>query len=342
MNHPQKKRHSTKTPLGHIFQIAYRVTLITSVLVVALFFAYSAFVREPEVAPPATASPDATPATDNPATGDDESLATPTLLQRKKQFHTFLLMGCDDGNGNADTIMVASYDVKNKQVGLVSVPRDTLVDVRRTVKKINGAYGSGGIDEVKTEVSTLLGIPIDHYIQIDISAFQAVVTEVGGIDFYVPQDMYHDDGGGFIIDLKEGQQHLNGRQALELVRFRGYPNADIGRIAVQQQFLSAMAKKLLSFSSVTKVRAFADIFATYVKTDLTAGNLAYFAVEAMSLDTATGLKTATLPGDGLTSYKGIDYYYELFPEETLAIINDCLNPYTTPITADKAHIFQVP
>ncbi|MEG0322221.1 MAG: LCP family protein, partial [Oscillospiraceae bacterium] len=291
---------------------------------------------------PAVASPDTAPATDNPDTAGDESLATPTLLQRKKQFHTFLLMGCDDGNGNADTIMVASYDVKNKQVGLVSVPRDTLVDVRRTVKKINGAYGSGGIDEVKTEVSTLLGIPIDHYIQIDISAFQAVVTEVGGIDFYVPQDMYHDDGGGFIIDLKEGQQHLNGRQALELVRFRGYPNADIGRIAVQQQFLSAMAKKLLSFSSVTKVRAFADIFATYVKTDLTAGNLAYFAVEAMSLDTATGLKTATLPGDGLTSYKGIDYYYELFPEETLAIINDCLNPYTTPITADRAHIFQVP
>ncbi|MEG2959370.1 MAG: hypothetical protein RR828_06505, partial [Oscillospiraceae bacterium] len=59
-------------------------------------------------------------------------------------------------------------------------------------------------------------------------------------------------------------------------------------------------------------------------------------------DAATGLKTATLPGDGLTSYKGIDYYYELFPEETLAIINDCLNPYTTPITADRAHIFQAP
>ena len=342
MNNPHKKKHSTKTPLGHIFQIAYRVTLVTSALVVALFFAYSAFVKEPQVAPPTLASPAVTPATDNPDTGDDESLITPELLQRKQQFHTFLLMGCDDGHGNADTIMVASYDVKNKQAGLVSVPRDTLVDVRRTVKKINGAFGSGGIDEVKTEVSTLMGFPIDHYIQIDLNAFQAVVKAVGGIDFYVPQDMYHDDGGGFIINLKEGQQHLSGHQALELVRFRGYPDADIGRIAVQQQFLSAMAKKLLSFSSVTKIRAFADIFATYVKTDLTAGNLAYFAVEAMSLDTATGLKTATLPGDGLTSYKGIDYYYELFPEETLGIINDCLNPYTTPITADRAHIFQVP
>ncbi|MEG2989556.1 MAG: LCP family protein, partial [Oscillospiraceae bacterium] len=172
MNNPHQKKHSTKTPLGHIFQIAYRVTLVTSALVVALFFTYTAFVKEPEVAPPVAVSPDATPATDNPDTAGDESLTTP---ERKKQFHTFLLMGCDDGHGNADTIMVASYDVKNKQAGLVSIPRDTLVDVRRTVKKINGAFGSGGIDEVKTEVSTLLGIPIDHYIQIDLNAFQAVV-----------------------------------------------------------------------------------------------------------------------------------------------------------------------
>ena len=82
MNNPHKKKHSTKTPLGHIFQIAYRVTLVTSALVVALFFAYSAFVKEPQVAPPTLASPAVTPATDNPDTGDDESLIIPELLSK--------------------------------------------------------------------------------------------------------------------------------------------------------------------------------------------------------------------------------------------------------------------
>ncbi|MEG2420385.1 MAG: LCP family protein [Oscillospiraceae bacterium] len=341
---PQRKEKRPRTAQGALKRgaiIAYRVVVVLAFLVVALYALSKFLVRPPAVEAPVVTQPvlTATP----PPDGDGAPAApTPTPLMRKEDYHTVLLMGCDDGNGNADTIMVASFDVKNKRVGLVSVPRDTLVDVSRTVKKINAAYGLGGIEQVQSEVSALLGFPVDHYVQINVKAFEAVVDAVGGIDFNVPQNMYHNDGAGFVIDLKKGPQHLSGHQALELVRFRGYPNADIGRIEVQQRFLSVMAKKVLSFSSLTKVTAFLDIFAKYVKTDLSVGNLAYFAMEAMELDTAQGVTAATLPGDGLTSYKGIDYYYELFPEETLAILNDCLNPYTTPLTSELTHIFQVP
>ena len=121
----------------------------------------------------------------------------------------------------ANTIMVAAYDTAEQKVGVVSIPRDTLVD--RSFPKINAVYGSGGIEALKETVSDLIGIPIDHYMTVNIRAFKALVDAVGGIDFYVPCDMDYDDstpGQELYIHYKEGMQHLNGQQALEVVRFR--------------------------------------------------------------------------------------------------------------------------
>ena len=212
------------------------------------------------------------------------------------------------------------------------------------MKKINAAYSAGGIEGVLGEVSQLLGYPVDHYIIVDLRAFQALVDAVGGVDFNVPINMNYDDPTQNLhIHLKAGMQHLDGAKALQLVRFRsGYANADIGRINTQQQFLSALAKKVISWGSVSKIDEFVKIFSQYVKTDLTVGNLAYFGYQALDLDLATGVSLNTLPGNGLVSYKGIHYYYELYPEKTLAIINGGLNPYDKEITQETAHIFQVP
>lgn len=344
-----KRRITPGRVILTILKIGYILLFIVAALIVTLYIVFKVAVKPPAVEEPPVIEVPIVRVADDPATpGEDESLPADTepetttiQLVRKEEFHTFLLMGTDDGNGNADTIMVGAYDLKNNKISVVSVPRDTLVDVSRTVKKINGAYGTGGVDQLLDELEDVLGFRPDHYIKVDIQAFVDVVNALGGVSFYVPCDMYHNDGAGFIIDLKEGAQWLDGNHALQLVRYRGYANADLGRIQTQQKFLQQIAKQTLSISSVTKVNQFAQILSKYFKTDLSVTELAYFGTAALKLDFSQDITFATLPGDGDTTYKGITWYYQLYPEECLEIINSTINPYTTDITMDMAHIFQV-
>ncbi len=341
----RQKEKKRSVPLL-ILKVLYWLLFVLSALVLILYFH---FTRPPDTPRPDRVEPTAAVVSDDPQTPEDESQQTPGPdapegRQYKDDCYTFLVMGMDAGNGNTDTIMVVTYDVGNQHVGVVSVPRDTLMNVPRTVKKINAAYGVGGIEEVKSELSEMLGIPLDYYIIINLKGFKALVDTVGGVDFDVPVNMNYDDPiQDLHIHLNKGMQHLNGAQALQLVRFRsGYANADIGRIQTQQKFLAALAKKVLSWDSVTKVSDFVEIFAEHVKTDLTVRELGYFAISALDLDTQTGVAMGTLPGDGTVSYKGIPYYYQLYPQQTLDLLNSLgMSPYTDALTAEDLNIFQV-
>lgn len=346
---PEKQRPSVVVSIG---KVLYWILFVLSAIVVGCYIGLKSWAKPPKPAPPeptqmlVTVQP-----TDNPDTDEDESQGDPTTVPvvsaktRKEDCYTFLVMGMDDGNGNTDTIMAVTFDVKGKHVSVVSIPRDTLVDVPRTVKKINAAYSAGGIEEVQKEVSAILGFPVDHYVTVNLRGFKALVDAVGGVDFEVPINMNYDDPTQDLhIHLNKGMQHLDGAKALQLVRFRsGYANADIGRIETQQKFLKALAKKLISWNSVGKINEFVDIFAKNVKTDLSVGNLAYFGLAALDLDLSSGIEMNTLHGDGLVTYKGIPYYYELYPQEVLDIINQSgLNPYTEDLTLEDTNIFQVP
>ena len=341
----RKRRARSRRIVRAILKLLYFLLFAVCAVIVALYIVFKVAVKAPAVEQTSEVTVAVQPS-DDPDTAEDESdadaVVTTVQLERKEEFYTFLLMGSDDGNGNADTIMVGAFDVKNGKISVVSVPRDTLVDVSRTVKKINGAYGAGGVEQLLDELEGVLGFRPDHYIKVDIQGFKDVVNLLGGVSFYVPCDMYHDDGAGFIINLKEGTQWLNGDQALQLVRYRGYANADLGRIQTQQKFLQQLAKQVLSVSSVTKINQYAQILEDYFDTDLSATELAYFGVAALGLDFSSDVSFATLPGDGSVSYKGIDWYYELYPEECLEIINDMVNPYTTDITLEMTDIFQAP
>lgn len=311
----------------------YNVLVVLSAIIVASYLAYRFFVRPPAMQPP-----------DIPDSGQtDVSGQEQEGPERRQQVWTFLLMGTDDGNGNADTLMVATYDVKQQKVGVVSVPRDTIVEREWSrYPKINGAY-SKGISRVKEEVSWLLGIPIDYYIKVDIKAFVALVDEVNGVDFDVPVDMDYDDPWqNLSIHYKKGMQHLTGQQALEVVRFRhnndmsGY--SDVGRTQTQQALLTAVAKKVLSWNNVDNIDNFVRIFAEYVDTDLKVKDMLYFASQALYLDLSAGISTKTLEGRGDATYRGYTWCYELDKDKTLADINAMLNPYTTPVTDEMAHI----
>lgn len=348
---PVKRRRITPKRVAlTVLKILYIILFAISALIVLGFLVFKLTVQPPDVGPGVVDVPIVNPSkapvqSDDPNTPNtDESQITPepmvTQMVRKEEFHTFLLIGTDDGNGNADTIMVGAYDVKNNKISVLSVPRDTLVDVSRTVKKINSSYGMGGIDQVLDELQPILGFRPDHYIKVDIRAFVEVVDILGGVSFYVPEDMYHEDIG-FIIDLKKGTQWLDGQKALQLVRYRGYQNADLGRIQTQQRFLQQISKQVLSWSTVTKVNEFAQVLSKYFDTDLSVTELAYFGTCALTLDFNTDVVFATLPGHGDQSYKGINWYYELYPDEALSLINATVNPYTTPISSGMVNMFTV-
>lgn len=321
-----------QNPLIRFVKSLYWIAVVLSALIVAAFLLWKLFV-------PAPKAPEIPGQEDVSVMGDLQQGP-----KRRDLCYTFLLMGTDDGNGNADTLMAATYDVANQRVGVVSIPRDTIVD--RTwsrYPKINGAYSGGNVDRVRQEVSHLLGIPIDFYVKVNIKAFVELVDEVGGVDFNVPVDMDYDDPWqNLSIHYKKGMQHLTGQQALEVVRFRhnndlsGY--SDTGRTRTQQQMIQAVAQKVLSWGSVAKIKPFLDICMEHVDTDLTAAELLYFAGQALYLDVGSDVATTTLTGRTDATHNGYKWCVELDKEQTLQDINDLLNPYTTPVTDEMAHI----
>ncbi|MBQ1620209.1 MAG: LCP family protein [Oscillospiraceae bacterium] len=291
---------------------------------------------EPDQAPPAVEDAAAQQAPEQ----DDQAVPTTNGRARKQYCYTILLSGLDNDNGGSDTNILMRFDAVHKSINLVSLPRDTLLNHTWRSNKLNFAYASGGTELLRKEISNLLGIPVDFHVTVDLKGFISLVDQIGGVDFDVPVNMDYDDPYQDLhIHYAKGMRHLNGQQAMEVVRWRknndgtGYATADIGRIGTQQAFLTQVARQLLS---VKNVPAMAEVFLKYVKTDLKLGNLVWLGNEALDIG-MEGVSFYTLPGDGSGWYKG-ESVYALDPEATLALVNEALNPYVDPIAMEDMDI----
>lgn len=180
-----------------------------------------------------------------------------------------LLLGIGDpGHDGAllsDTIIVISYDVKTKQVAMISIPRDLYVKVGNGgYAKINYADASGGPTLSEQTVSSVLNLPIDYYARINFTGFKDLVDAVGGVDIDVKKELYDplypgpNDKGVMTIDFKPGLQHMNGTLALEYARSRE-TTSDFDRSLRQQQLLVALKGKLFSSSTVLNLKKLSDI-----------------------------------------------------------------------------------
>ncbi len=308
---------------------------------IALAGLYKCFSKEPELkeeVPAVQADPDSASEPRNGA-----AAAASLSGERKKRFYTILIGGLDDENGGSDTNILAAVDAEGGSINAVSLPRDTLLNVTWSVKKLNNAYHHGGISSTIEQISNLLGIPVDYYITVDLRAFVELVDAIEGVDFDIPVDMDYDDPVQDLhIHFAKGPRHLTGQEALEVVRWRqnndgsGYPTADIGRISTQQEFLKAVAAQTLQLGNWDKIPALAKIFQQNVETDLELSNLVWLGEQALTMGTAN-IHFHTLPGDGAGWYKGGSYYV-LEPEAVLELINASFNPYQRPLTLDDMDI----
>ena len=335
-----KKRSAVKSAFWGLYKFLFCI----SALIVAVYIGARLMVRPPEQAPavqPGQTGGQTVPVVSGASsTGDASEVENP--LVRREKVYNILLAATDKEGFRTDTMMVLSYDIPNQKVGVVSVPRDTLTD-RDSGKNPKLVYGTGGVEQRVADISDMLGIPIDGYVKVNIKGFIALVDYLGGVDFYVPCDMDYDDPyQDLSIHYKEGQYHLSGQQAMEVARFRknndlsGY--SDVGRTQTQQKLLVALAKKVLSWNSLTKINGFVEIFNKYVSTDLELSDMLYFASQAVNLNTASGVETATLEGRGDGVYRGNTYCYELDAEKTVETVNRLLNPFDRDLTLEEMNL----
>ena len=148
----------------------------------ALLGLYKCFSKEPEPKPEPVGGTLPAGKADALEPGDSVPVKNPAS-ERKERFHTILLGGLDDENGGSDTNLLVAVDAKNGKIDVISLPRDTLLDVSWPVKKLNNAYHHGGFTQTMTEVSRLLGIPVDHYVTVDLRAFVELVDAIEGVGF---------------------------------------------------------------------------------------------------------------------------------------------------------------
>ena len=262
-----------------------------------------------------------------------EEEALKSHLERKPDFYTILLSGVDDHNGGSDTNILVAVDVANDSIYGVSIPRDTKAIINGEAHKINYAYNAGGTALMEETISDQLGIPVDYTVQVDLQGFVALVDAIGGVSFDVPVDMHYEDPyQNLYIHIDKGVQTLNGENAMKVVRFRsGYASQDLGRMQTQQAFLKAAAKQTLTASNLNKIDDFVKIFQSYVETDLTLGNLAWLGKEAITMG-SDAVSFSTLPNEWKSPY------IYLNQEETLALINQHLNPYVEDRVAEDLNI----
>ena len=288
--------------------------------------------------------------------------------RKSKDFYTVLILGRDTGGGgNTDTMLLASYDITNQKATVMSIPRDTMVNVPWDIKRINSVYnyyggGEKGIKALYKEISQLVGFEPDYQVIVEWEAVGKIVDAMGGVYFDVPRDMnYEDPVQDLSIHQTKGYRLLSGDDAMQVLRYRhdnrkngkmlGYPDGDLGRIKTQQGLLKAMIEQLMSLKNITKVNEFIKVFNENVETDLSFQNMLWFAKQAF-LGNSSGAKLdtekvnfVTMPNKNVSCWSRVYHSYQSYvtpnAQELLELVNNELSPFVEPSTMSDLDIMSV-
>ena len=354
-NKPQKPKKPSRLTRQQKLLIA--VAAVLAVILIAVVACQSLFVR-PELPDKDT---DQEQDTQEEEIDWGEGIRPHSGGERKSDdYYTVLILGRDTGGGgNTDTMLLASYDVTNQKATVMSIPRDTMVNVSWDIKRINSVYnwyggGEKGIQNLYKEISQLVGFEPDYQVIVEWEAVGQIVDAMGGVWFDVPRDMNYDDPyQDLSIHQEKGYRLLSGDDAMQVLRYRhdndmsyGYPDGDLGRIKTQQAFLSAMVEQLLQIKNITKINQFIEVFQNNVETDLTFQNILWFAQQAilggLSID---DVEFVTMPNRNVSlwsrTYHNYQSYVTPIADELLDLVNNKLSPYTEVFTLSDLDIMSV-
>ncbi|KJR46664.1 hypothetical protein UF75_2958 [Desulfosporosinus sp. I2] len=269
------------------------------------------------------------------ATEDDNKDKPSTT---SKGWINILVLGTDNSGdevSRTDSMMLVSANVDTHQVSVISIPRDTRVNVpgvgltkinhANAVGETNGSVREGTLESAKA-VSNLLGVTINYYVKINFQGFQKAVDSVGGIDVNLPNAVNDDLRN---IHLSAGDNHLSGDDALRLARARyGLPNGDFDRQQDQFYLLSALAHQMLNLSNIPKLPE----QLTIIQQDLMDTNLSTPEMVTMGLAfkgiSKETIKHYQLPGKGTSAQDPLVganvFYYEPDMEGVREIVQEAM------------------
>lgn len=179
-------------------------------------------------------------------------------------------------DGLSDTMLLVRFNPQTHQVVVLSLPRDTRTWVDGAgITKLNEANAIGGPALTARATSELLGgVGIDRYIRINVQGVEKLIDALGGVTVYVPQDMqYQDDSQHLYINLKQGEQHLNGNQAMQFLRFRYDAYGDIGRVQRQQMLMRSLLEQTLRPATLPRLPQILSVIQENLDTNLSVEEL---------------------------------------------------------------------
>ena len=265
----------------------------------------------------------------NRAIGDEDVVVnadgTKATTKKKEVINALI---CGTNETLTDTIIYARYNVKTGKIAMMSIPRDTyVVNDYCYGNKINSIYRGKNVLPLVEEIQELLDVKIDYYLFFDTEMVHELVDAVGGVEVEVPMRMlYNDPSQDLYIDLQEGLQVLNGKQAEMFVRFRhnndmtiGYRMGDLDRTKVQQTFIKAFVKTAMSPSNITKYPELIKIALNHTDTNVTIREALKYATDATKIDTEN-IVSMTAPGEA--KYINDLSYFILNEKEAQKIIKE--------------------
>ncbi|WP_404322667.1 LCP family protein [Cytobacillus firmus] len=264
-----------------------------------------------------------------------------TAVNIHKDPFSLLILGVEDYSsgghgGRADTLMVATINPDDKSINLLSIPRDTQVEIPETgeIDKINHSYNYGKEATIET-VENFLDIPIDYYATVNFDAFKNIVDVLDGITVNVPFDFYQnsDDRVAEKLYFYEGEMELDGRYALAYARMRKQdPTGDFGRNERQKEVVKAVIDKALSPSTIFKIDDLTKEIGNNVETNIRPAEAIKMSKVFAGFDSSK-ISTVKLEGEDSTIN---NIYYFLPSEESVASIQEDLKYHLDTHIQDQA------
>ncbi len=246
-----------------------------------------------------------------------------------------LLMGMDIGDGSSksnrnkrtDTLMLINYKYKENKINIISIPRDTLIQVNGKNEKINAANVLGGVPWVVESVEQLLGLNVNYYGMVNYEGFRNIIDVIGGVDIVIKNNMDYDDiTQNLHIHFTKGEKvHLDGEKAEEFFRWRknndgtGLAMGDLDRIENQHVFMSKVFEKMTDASIIPKIPKILDILPQYIETNMSGSDILKYGLSLKDVK-SDDLVMKTLKGD-VQYINGISYFiYDESKNKDIAIL----------------------
>lgn len=234
------------------------------------------------------------------------------ILEERKPF-SLLMLGVDEREGDkgrSDTMIVLAVNPNKSSIKIVSIPRDTRTEIvgYGIEDKINHAYAFGGEEMSMATVESLLDIPIDYYVKMNMEGFKDIVDAIGGITvnnkLAFAQDGFH---------FAEGSIPLNGEQALSYVRMRkNDPEGDFGRQQRQRQIIQGVINKGASVSSITRFEPILEALGKNIRTNLQFSEMVD--IQKNYRNAVKNVEQLQITGEGQIINR---IYYQIVPEDVL-------------------------